>query len=107
MSSSDTNTIPQSPFEYAPLSKPDSIRLLILYPATEDSAEVHCSLIHTTIEECDYEVIDHYTALSYVWGDANDIRTVWIDGVLKEITVNLHSALVGMRDRTRAAEVMG
>jgi hypothetical protein len=34
-----------------------------------------------------------YNALSYCWGDANDVRTMLLDGIIVKITANLESAL--------------
>ncbi len=44
-----------------------------------------------------------YEALSYVWGDANDRETSFLNGVLFKVTRNLYSALRHLRyaDRSR------
>jgi hypothetical protein len=49
----------------------------------------------------EYEIIDHYTALSYTWGNATDVRTIWIDGSPMSVTANLYSALRDLQDKTR------
>jgi Heterokaryon incompatibility protein (HET) len=88
-------------FSYQPLIEPDAIRLIVLYPATHDSDELHCSLIHTTLSQCEDDIFDHYTALSYVWGDGTDLRSISLDGTLFEVTSNLYSALTDLRHATK------
>jgi len=56
-------------FPYQPLVEDDGIRLVLLQPPSADkSDELRCTLYHTTLSRCDDDIIDHYTALSYVWG---------------------------------------
>jgi hypothetical protein len=62
---------------------------------------VRCNLIHTTLSQCGDEIIDHYTALSYVWGTATDVRPIWVDESPVCVTANLHSALRHLQDKTR------
>jgi hypothetical protein len=87
--------------KYRPLVDPDAIRLLLLQPASSNATEVQCELIHTTIPKCDADIVEHYIALSYVWGDEIDVRTVTVDGQILAVTKNLYSALVDLRDNTR------
>ncbi|PVH88068.1 hypothetical protein DL98DRAFT_226057 [Cadophora sp. DSE1049] len=56
------------PFRYEPLLGHDSIRLLLLSPSRDDSAEIQCNLTQSTLRDCKEDLIDQYTALSYVWG---------------------------------------
>ncbi|RDW75162.1 hypothetical protein BP6252_06304 [Coleophoma cylindrospora] len=46
-----------------------------------------------------------YIALSYVWGDAHELRTIQVDGRLRNITANLEAALRGIRDTERVLDV--
>jgi hypothetical protein len=92
-------------FEYQPMTEPDGIRLLVLHPAELASADLHCDLVHTTLSLCAFDLIDHYTALSYVWGDANDLRTISVNDRPMGITTNLHSALLHLRDTTRPSRL--
>lgn len=92
-------------FPYEPITEPDGIRLLILYPAKLETAEICCSLVHTSLSQYKFEVIDHFTALSYVWGDASIVTSIWIDGAQFQVTVNLHKALLHMRDTSRLLRV--
>ncbi|PMD32104.1 heterokaryon incompatibility, partial [Hyaloscypha variabilis F] len=47
----------------------------------------------------------NYTALSYVWGDANDLTTISTDGRPLRITTSLECALRHLRDTKRALNV--
>jgi hypothetical protein len=67
-------------YQYSKLSEPDSIRLLFLQPASDIDAQVQCQLIPTTLNECSEDLIESYTALPYVWGDANDTVEALVDG---------------------------
>jgi hypothetical protein len=88
------------PFTYQPLDEPGSIRLLVLQPGPPD-ADIHCSLIHTTLAKCCQDIYDHYTALSYVWGDPDNTKTILLNDLPFQVTTNLASALHGLRDDQR------
>ncbi|KAE8449722.1 hypothetical protein EG329_007497 [Mollisiaceae sp. DMI_Dod_QoI] len=92
-------------YQYQPLRQPDAIRLIDLQPSPDLEAKVRCGIIHTTLRECDYDMMDHYTALSYVWGDPKETTRVEVDGCDFDVTVNLDSALRHMRDSTRSRRV--
>lgn len=92
-------------YQYQPLLQPDSIRLINLQPSPDLEAKVRCSIIHTTLSECDHDQIDHYTALSYVWGDPGQTAKVEIEGCDVNVTINLDSALRHMRDPTRSRRI--
>ena len=62
-------------------------------------------MITTTLLEYDNDIVHHYTALSYVWGDEKDKRTVAVDGKSLEITATLESALRHVRDLQRVLRV--
>ena len=88
-------------FSYQPLIESDAIRLVVLQPALHDSEKVQCSLIHTTLSQCENDIFDHYTALSYVWGDPTDLQTILVDGLPFSVRANLYSALRDLRDNTK------
>jgi hypothetical protein len=92
-------------FEYRPLVKSDAIRVLVVHPDQNASAQLECSLEHTTLSRYKEELADHYTALSYAWGDPRDTRTVVVDGHLLDVTVNLASALRDIRDEQRVLRI--
>jgi hypothetical protein len=89
-------------FKYKPLIEPDAIRLIELQPSSDPLAEVRCSLIYTALSSKDIrDIFSHYTALSYVWGSDEKVRTIWVDELPLKITANLFSALRDLRDETR------
>ena len=96
-------------FQYEALTEKDEIRLIIIPPkvsgnravTTADPDALQCNLIHTTLSQCEDEIIDHYTALSYVWGDATDTRTILVNEAPVEVTANLHAALSDLQDEKR------
>ncbi|CZR42746.1 uncharacterized protein FPRO_10049 [Fusarium proliferatum ET1] len=59
-------------FQYKPLEHRDSFRLLHLEPSLDHSADLKGSLHHATLSDYNYDLIEPYTALSYVWGDSNN-----------------------------------
>ncbi|KAF5622768.1 heterokaryon incompatibility het-6 [Fusarium tjaetaba] len=75
-----------------PLSQPlnkdkREIRLLEILPNTPDG-KVNCKL-HTVLLTRDL----HYTCLSYVWGDPSVTDEIIVDGVSRQVTVTLATAL--------------
>ncbi|KAF6814485.1 ankyrin and het domain-containing protein [Colletotrichum sojae] len=96
-----------SAYQYEPLSAPDSIRLLLLEPfaSYRDDILRGYLLNTTTLWECDYDLIDNYTALSYVWGSGEKPCQILLDGQAFAITRSLHNALRDLRDGTRVRRV--
>jgi hypothetical protein len=89
-------------YEYKPLTESDALRLIDLQPSEDDPAAIRCSLVHTTLSECEArDIFDRYTALSYVWGCADKDKTIWIDDLPLPITANLFSALSDLRHQTK------
>jgi hypothetical protein len=66
---------------------------------------MQCSLKDATLAEYRDDIADHYVALSYVWGDANDKRCIMVDGKRFNITASLDSALRHIRDARRVLRV--
>ncbi|KAF8855643.1 HET-domain-containing protein, partial [Acephala macrosclerotiorum] len=92
-------------FQYQPLTEHDSFRLILLQPASSKSQDLHCTLEYTTIAHCDREIIDHYTALSYIWGDPTKQGRILIDGTSVVITESLDAALRDLRDEKRVLRI--
>jgi hypothetical protein len=90
-----------SAFKYEGLTESDSFRIILLQPTPSESAPLKCTLLHTTLSECDRDIIDHYTALSYVWGDATQRGRISIQDTPVDITITLEAALRELRDRSR------
>ncbi|PMD34246.1 HET-domain-containing protein [Hyaloscypha variabilis F] len=88
----------QSSFPYQPLEENDSIRLLYLQPSEKHDADLHGSLVHTTIHERSYDLHTPFTALSYVWGDPTITSFIYIDDHHVTITASLAAALRDIRD---------
>ncbi|KAK8249087.1 heterokaryon incompatibility protein-domain-containing protein [Phyllosticta capitalensis] len=78
------------PFPYRRL-EPDEIRIIQVLPLAsnpKERSEVCCNLKH--IELTDKA---QYSALSYVWGDAQNTKPITVDGQRKYVTANLETAL--------------
>lgn len=87
----------ENPYRYFPLP-PGSIRLLRLMPHKDKNACIQCQLIDYPLQELG-EVTHLYEALSYVWGDPENPRSISIDKQSLPVTANLHAALLRLRDR--------
>lgn len=85
-------------YQYSPLAQEDGIRLIIIQPSSDLNAMVRCSLIQTSLFECEHDIVNHYTALSYVWGDATLQRTILVNGKKLYVTASLEEALRHIRD---------
>ena len=94
-------------YAYSKLPESDSIRLIVLEPSSDLEAPVHCSLIQTTLLKYSNEIVDHYIALSYVWGDATKRAVITIEPRQQEleVTASLECALRHMRDHERPLKV--
>ena len=91
------------PYRYRKLTDSDAIRLIILQPSLDSADPIQCELIHTSLTECEEDIIDHYTAISYVWGDPDDTREILVDdGKILNITATLDSALRQIRPWNRS-----
>jgi len=89
----------QPTYQYEPLEPQDRhIRLLNLYPASDEDAPIKCSVVHHSLNWN-----PPYEALSYTWGDPNDICEVPIDlnGCPARISTNLEVALRILRFHER------
>jgi hypothetical protein len=86
-------------YEYYSIADPDGIRLIELQPSEDPSAPLKCALIHTKLSLChNRDIFGHYVALSYVWGNPEKNRKLFVDGKRLDITTNLCSALLDLRD---------
>jgi hypothetical protein len=92
-------------YKHTLLTEAGAIRLIDLQPCPDVNAQVQCSILHTTLYDCDMDIMESYTALSYVWGDPNDTMKILVDGKELEITNNLDSALRHVRDETRSRRI--
>lgn len=77
---------------YSPLdTKRREIRVVDLLPGDGDDA------VEGKLRVISLDGSAAFEALSYVWGDANDVRTVILDGIVQPVTKNLESALHYLR----------
>lgn len=85
---------PLQVFQYQPLdTSVDSIRLLVLHPASPPSPSVvRCRLIHTN-----FGSKPSYEAVSYTWGDDNLSKTIILNDIEISVRENLYWALYYMR----------
>jgi len=90
---------------YRSLTKPDAIRLIFLDPSPDLSSPLSCRLLLTTLSRCKRDLVDKYTALSYVWGESQRTSTITVDGKIFHITASLDSALRHLRDPGRKRQI--
>lgn len=94
-----------STIKYSSLPESDSFRIILLQPSASRDTPLQCTLLHTTLSQCDRDIIDHYTALSYVWGNAAERGSIFIDESSMDITATLDSALRDIRDASRIVRI--
>ncbi|KAF4450155.1 HET-domain-containing protein [Fusarium austroafricanum] len=83
-------------YSYSPISvERAEIRLLVIEPGAWD-ANLECRLQHAVLTE-----MPPYEALSYTWGDANDVRPIALNGASWQVTANLESALRSLRQQDK------
>ncbi|KAH6707740.1 heterokaryon incompatibility protein-domain-containing protein [Leptodontidium sp. MPI-SDFR-AT-0119] len=98
-------TVSPEVLKYRPLTEADSFRLLLLQPSPSHDSDLHCHVLHATLSQCDRDIIDQYTALSYVWGDPSNTGNIYVDGTLVTITATLDAALRDLRDASRVLRI--
>jgi hypothetical protein len=92
-------------YEYSKITQPGIIRLILLQPSQDLEDGLHCFLIDTCLEDCYNDIVEHYVALSYVWGDASQKGSISVDGKTLEITASLEVALRHVRDYSRVLRI--
>jgi hypothetical protein len=76
------------------------IRLLLMQSGTGDEL-IKCTMLRASLEEAARSAV-RFNALSYVWGDLTDTRTISINGKFIAVTKNLESALRRLLERGEA-----
>lgn len=86
------------PFNYSKLQLgPNTTRLVRLLPSERDDTPIRCELIIYRLPESTGR--KHlYEALSYVWGSQSETHTIIVNGCDFQVTRNLYTALVHLRD---------
>ena len=88
-------------YQYSKINQQGTIRLMLLQPSVDLNAVIKCSLIDATVEDCDYDITEHFVALSYVWGDSMNRSEMLVEGKRLSITASLDYALRHIRDNHR------
>jgi Heterokaryon incompatibility protein (HET) len=89
-----------SPYRYSSLwPGSNSIRLLRLMPHEDEAASIQCQLFNYSLQETG-KGPHLYEALSYVWGDSNNLQSIYIDGHPFDTRENLHMALSHLRNHS-------
>lgn len=78
-------------YPYRPLAE-SQIRTLHIFPAIDAEDDIRCELHHQTFSP------GTYNALSYVWGNPNPRKRIYIDDEAVEVNPNLFAALRNLRD---------
>ncbi|KAJ8126095.1 hypothetical protein O1611_g7544 [Lasiodiplodia mahajangana] len=91
----------QLKYEYSPVIEDDGIRIFFLEPAESRDEELRGSLQHISLSQYYGELIEPYTALSYVWGDPTPVDRILLGDHELGIAANLSSALRDLRDVSR------
>ena len=89
------------PYRYSSLSpgeRDGSIRLLRLMPNRDETAVIECQLFNYTLESGKGTHL--YEALSYVWGNPDEIVPIKIGEHCFKVTKNLHAALLRLRNHS-------
>ncbi len=81
-------------YDHAPLTRPNTIRVLKLSPASTPSDPLHCTLVQICIET---SPIHPYTALSYSWDAQIASQPIQCDGGALLITANCVAAMRALR----------
>jgi hypothetical protein len=76
----------------------DSIRLLRLLPHKDNTANIQCEIFEYSLQNARETHL--YEALSYVWGNPNKKLPIFIHKESIEVTVNLHAALLRLRNHS-------
>lgn len=88
-------------YDYQPIPWLEDIRLIELHPSLDIASPLQCTLRCTTFRRCEDDMVEKYSALSYVWGHPARVSDITIDGKALGITASLDAALRHMRDPTR------
>ncbi|KAH8783001.1 heterokaryon incompatibility protein-domain-containing protein [Diaporthe sp. PMI_573] len=99
-----TNSLPliwDLKYNYRPLSRPDSTRVLVLLPAQKTVDDLRCYMDEVRLSDVE-DKNQGFTALSYVWGADKAFHLIWFENHSLRIRPNLDSALRNLRRRDRS-----
>jgi len=87
------------PYRYSSLLPGrNSIRLLRVMPNKDATAPIKCQLFDYSLDSD--KGIHLYEAISYVWGDPDKTRPIFIGKYYFKVTENLYSALLHLRNNS-------
>ncbi|TGO46396.1 hypothetical protein BCON_0328g00120 [Botryotinia convoluta] len=86
----------QSLYSSLPL-EPNNIRLLRILPNENEEADINCTIFVYPLHDSGRGT-HRYEALSYVWGDTDNCRSICVNGHSLTVRANLHIALSRLRD---------
>ncbi len=101
MTSEVVHSFADASYQYQKLTEPDALRLILLLPSPNLQSPLNCELPSTILSNCENDLLDHYTALSYVWGDDSRRVVIKVGSQTLSITESLDTALRHMRDASR------
>ncbi|PQE08110.1 Heterokaryon incompatibility protein [Rutstroemia sp. NJR-2017a BVV2] len=88
-------------YVYEPL-KPNcqQIRVLLLHPSRDPSADIYCDVFVLDLDYWQKQGVESYPymALSYVWGNPNPPRSIFLGGKRRNVGPSLFEALKELRD---------
>lgn len=85
----DPDSQPRAPPSHPPIDESkQQIRLLSILSRAKTETQIHCQLSVFDLAQC-----PSYIALSYVWGPASEIDTIYLNGQPFHVRPNLFSAL--------------
>jgi hypothetical protein len=105
MTSEVVRSVTEASYQYQKLTEPDALRLVLLLPSPDLQSPLNCELLSTTLSNYENGLLDHYTALSYVWGDASRRVVIKVGGQTLSITESLETALRHLRDASRTRRI--
>lgn len=78
--------------------EPAAIRLLLLFPESNDDEQIYCTLSEHHFDSC-----PAYEALSYTWGNSRDRASIVCNGQFLSITSSLYRILLHLRGQEERA----
>jgi hypothetical protein len=94
MQQAENTQFSNAPYSYQPLDVENSeIRLLALNRAGKNTDDLSGQLVQVSLDDEQAIGLKQFNALSYVWGEPEMDRRIYIDGHLLMIPKNLESAL--------------
>jgi hypothetical protein len=85
-------------FNYLPLQQDDSFRVLRLYGSSAPDAQIHCDIIHTSLQDP-----LPYEAVSYTWEDQIADQVISVAHSSLTVTYNCQAALRHLRPSQKDA----